>query len=369
MGDRGSAFQRDATTVRTVKAVALLIFFYPVRWGVRLLPRGAALAAGSAVGYVHALFVRDVMARRIREGIDAAMTPEPGRAEGPNAHRPGGALQVAKPWSEHRIDRVVRRNLVTRYRHLIESFLYARLDEDGIGRLVPTVEGKHYLDEALSGGKGAILLASHFGSFGMLIAGLVHRGYRLHQVLTLAPPPPYRTWRWVDRAVMRAKLRCWRHERLRLTWWTPGAYLRPLYRTLRRGEILVVYGDATRGVEFVNAEFMGRSLALSAGPFRIAAAAGVPLIPAFILRDKGPTHRIILEPPIVVRTDDASSVQDAAKRYAALLASYVRRHPEQWYAWARLGRATRGGRELEWAPGAAHPSEFHGSPEVGVSGR
>src|SRR3989338_3857407 len=193
MGDRRSAFERDATAVTTIKALALMIFFYPVRWGVRLLPWGAALAVASALGHVHAVFVRDTMARRIREGIEAVMKDE---------------------WSEHRVDRVVRRNLVMRYRHLIESFLYGRLNEDRIKRLVPLIQGKPYLDEAVREGKGAILLVSHFGSFGMLIAGLVHRGYRVHQVLTLAPPPPYRTWRWVDRAIMRVKLRCWRHERL-----------------------------------------------------------------------------------------------------------------------------------------------------------
>ena len=348
MGDRRSDLQRDATAVTTIKALALLIFFYPVRWGARLLPWGAALAVGSALGHVHAWLVRDAMARRIREGIEAVITDD---------------------WPEHRIDHVVRCNLVMRYRHLIESFLYGRLNEDRIERLVPAVEGRPYLDEALGGGKGAILLASHFGSFGMLIAGLVHRGYRVHQVLTLAPPPPYRTWRWVDRAVMRVKLRCWRHERLSLTWWTPGAYLRPLYRALRRGEILVVYGDAARGGEFVNAEFMGRSLGFSAGPFRIAAAAGVPLIPAFILRGKGGTHRIVLEPPIVVRADDASSVREGVERYAALLSSYVRAYPDHWYTWARLGRASPGVVELERAPGTVPLSDFHHSRELGVSGR
>ena len=42
-------------------------------------------------------------------------------------------------------------------------------------------------------------------------------------------------------------------------------YLRPLYRKLLEGAVVVLYGDGARGRQFPQVEFMGHSLALSVG--------------------------------------------------------------------------------------------------------
>jgi len=238
--------------------------------------------------------------------------------------------------SEAEIRRVVRRNVVARYQHLIDSFFYQDLDEACIDRFVPIVEGRSALDAALADGKGAILLASHFGSPGLLVAGLVFRGYWLHQVFTLTPPPHYRTWRWMERAIMQAKLQCWRHDKVGFEFWQPGMYLRPLYRKLQQGAVVVLYGDGARGGHFTQVNFLGFPLSLSLGPFRIAARARVPLIPGFIIRDAEGRHRIILEAPLVLPHEEPASLQQAADRYAALLSHYVRAYPDHWFTWARL---------------------------------
>jgi KDO2-lipid IV(A) lauroyltransferase len=238
--------------------------------------------------------------------------------------------------SEAEIRRVVRCNLVARYQHLLDGFFYRDLDEEGIDQFVPIVEGRDTLDASLAGGKGVILLASHFGPPGLLVAGLVFRGYRLHQVFTLTPPPYYRTWRWMERAVMQAKLQCWRHDRVGFEFWQPGRYLRPLYRKLQQGAIVVLYGDGARGEHFTRVNFLGFPLSLAVGPFRIAARARVPLIPAFIVRHAEGRHRITLEAPITLCDEAPASLQQGADRYAALLSRYVRTYPDHWFTWARL---------------------------------
>jgi lauroyl/myristoyl acyltransferase len=263
---------------------------------------------------------------------------------------------------EATIKRLVRRNLVTRYKHAIDSFFYRRLDGALIERLVPAIEGRDHLDHALSAGKGVILLTSHFGASGMLIAGLVFRGYRVHQVFTLTPQPQYRTWRWLERAIMQAKLRCWEHERVSFAFWRPGMYLRPLYRNLLEGAIVVLYGDGARGRQFTRVEFMGYPLALSVGPLRIAARAQVAAIPAFIVRAADDSHRIILEEPIMVKDDDPTSIQLGADQYASLLSQYVRAYPDHWFGWARLRHVTGEiGSALELSRGEMEPANFYAS--------
>ena len=329
--------------IKGLKGLALWTFFYPVRWTVQCLPRRLALKIGTLLGSIHDLFIEDKLKRRIYEGIKAIWHDK---------------------LSEKEIKRLVRLNLITRYKHLVDSFLYRRLDEDRIKRIVPMIEGKAYLDEALSSGKGAILLLSHFGSFGMLIAGLALRGYRLHQVLTLTPQLPYRTWQWIERAIMRAKLLCWQHEKVGFEFWRPGMYLRPLYRRLLQGDVLVLYGDGSRGRQFTTVNFMGYPLLLSAGPFRIAARALVPLIPAFIVRKMDDSHRIVLEKPIMLKDDDPSDIQQCANQYSSLLSHYVQTYPDHWFTWARIGWTFKDKeRCLEFSTGE---TEFYNSQEIGT---
>jgi lauroyl/myristoyl acyltransferase len=296
------------------------------------------------IGFVHARFVHDPLRGRIAEGIRLLFGERYGKAER---------------------DQIVRRNLTFRYQHLIAGFLYPRLTRRGLDKILPTVEGTRYLDETIEKGRGAILLLSHFGLFGLLVAGLVLRDYRLRLVLALTPPTDYRTWRWIERAVFRAKLSCWMHERVGLDFWQPGMYLRPLYRRLIRGEIVALFGDGARGGEFVKVNFMGHPLLLSSGPFRIAARAEAALIPAFIVQEERGRHRVVLEAPIVFKGEDSLSIQEGAARYASLLARYVEVYPDHWFSGVRLRWVVRDGeRCLELAAGEEKPSEFYQRPAV-----
>jgi len=297
--------------------MALLFLFYPLRWLLRGLSWKWALKAGTLLGTLHARCWRDRLYRQLRDGMRTVW---------------GDVLTLAD------LERQVRRHLIIRYKHLIDGFFYHTLDATRTAHWVPAIDGRCHLDSALARGRGAIILASHFGSLGMLLAALVFRGYRLYQVFTLTPSPHHRTWGWIERAIMRAKVRCWPRDRIELAFWRPGTYLRPLYRRLCAGDVVVLYGDGARGQQFTRVPFLGHSLSLSVGPFKIAARARVPLIPAFIVRQADDRHRLILAPPIVLCDDAPASLQHGAAQYAAQLARYVVAYPEHWFTWARLRR-------------------------------
>jgi lauroyl/myristoyl acyltransferase len=332
---------------RLLKGLSLWFVFYPLRWAVRCLSWRSALKVGAMLAALHARYRADQLRRRIRQGVQTIWRDELSEAE---------------------LDRLLHRNLVTRYKHLIDTFFYQSLDEASIEQVAPTIEGRAYLDDMLKRGRGVVLLMSHFGSFGILIGGLVLRGYRLHQIFTLTPQAPYRTWRWLERAIMQAKLACWSHDRVGFTFWRPGMSLRPLYHKLREGEIVVVYGDGARGQGFTRVEFMGHPLSLSTGPFKIAARTRAALIPAFVLREADDRHRIILEAPIVLNDDTASSLQQGASQYAALLARYVRAYPDHWFSWVRLRwTSAHGCHWLELTPSPTKPTEFYTTKENHMS--
>jgi lauroyl/myristoyl acyltransferase len=321
-----------------IKGLALLTLFFPLRWIVRCFPYRQALKLGVLLGTAHAWLIHDQLYRQIYAGLCTVFRHE---------------------LSEAHLRRLARHNLVTRYKHLIDSFFYQDLDEARIEQLAPIVRGRDHLDAVLAAGKGALLLATHFGSPGLLVAGLVFRGYRLHQVFTLTPQPHYRTWPWMERAIMQAKLQCWQHERVSFEFWRPGMYLRPLYRKLRENTVVILYGDGARGGHFTQVSFLGYPLWLSLGPFRIAARAQVPLIPAFIVRGAEGRHQIILESPLVLPDDKPASLAQGAHSYAALLSRYVRAYPDHWFTWARLRRRDADGTSLVMAAAEVERAHFY----------
>jgi len=94
-----------------------------------------------------------------------------------------------------------------------------------------------------------------------------------------------------------------------------------LVAALRRGEVVAVQGDralGTRGDMLV--PFFGAPAPFPLGPFLLAGAVGVPVVPAFCLL--GPEHRYLVrvaEPLEVAR----GGAEDAARRWVAILEEIV----------------------------------------------
>ncbi len=113
-----------------------------------------------------------------------------------------------------------------------------------------------------------------------------------------------------------------------------------LVTALRRGEVVAVQGDralGTRGDALIS--FFGRPAPFPLGPFVLARAVGVPLVPAFCVLDESYRYTVKVVAPIVVRRGDE---EDAARAWVASLEDVVRRYPTQWFnffdVWHPLSR-------------------------------
>jgi predicted LPLAT superfamily acyltransferase len=102
-----------------------------------------------------------------------------------------------------------------------------------------------------------------------------------------------------------------------------------LVSALRRGELVALQGDralGTRGDTLV--DFFGAPAAFPIGPFVLARAASVPVLPAFCLLAADRRYTVVMTEPIRVGADGDAG---ALRRWVGVLESMVRRAPEQWF--------------------------------------
>jgi lauroyl/myristoyl acyltransferase len=112
-----------------------------------------------------------------------------------------------------------------------------------------------------------------------------------------------------------------------------------LVAALRRGEVVAMQGDralGSRGDLLV--PFFGCPAPFPLGPFLLARAAGVPVVPAFCLLGADRRYAVTVLEPMTVRPGGEA---DALRTWVGRLEALVRRQPTQWFnffdVWNPLG--------------------------------
>lgn len=102
-----------------------------------------------------------------------------------------------------------------------------------------------------------------------------------------------------------------------------------LMTALRRGEAVALQGDralGNRGDVWV--PFFGCPAPFPVGPFRLARAAAVPVVPAFCTLDADQRYAVRVLEPLVVAS---GGEEDALRAWVAILERIVRERPTQWF--------------------------------------
>jgi KDO2-lipid IV(A) lauroyltransferase len=271
-----------------------LIVWYPMRWFVALLPPRAALRLFAALGDLHRLAA------------------------------PGGRSRLAANLRRllPRADRAMVRAVTREYyrNHYISQLLvmvYPRLSRAGLDRLT-TVEGAEHLEAALAAGRGAVLVHGHFGPEQLALAGWSLLGHDCVQVGHLTDEGLSA----VGRAVAyRQRRRCEARIPGEIVEATGAVW--PLLRRLRAGTVVLTSGDGSGRQERIGRHiplpFFGHSVSFPTGPARMARAAGVPLLPVFVVRGQETPYAIVIEPPIAA-SDVTAATREFVERYAARVA-------------------------------------------------
>ena len=186
---------------------------------------------------------------------------------------------------------------------------------DTLERHVSAIARADRLHELTS---GVISVTAHVGNWelaGRLLA--TQRARPTHVVVTAEDAPALRRWMRRDGDGVRFVPRA--HPAIGVE----------LVRALRRGDVVALQGDRAIGTRGdVVLPFFGRPAPFPLGPFILARAAGVPVVPAFCLLGADRRYIVHVEPPIVVERGGEDA---AARTWVAALERIVREHPTQWF--------------------------------------
>ncbi|MDP7112443.1 MAG: hypothetical protein QGH45_10780 [Myxococcota bacterium] len=194
----------------------------------------------------------------------------------------------------------------------------------GVFRLVE--DGVEHVREALTGGRGAILLGAHLGNMEFAAGVLDGVDATLHQVM--AEPMNLDLQKFIE-----AKGGGRFPPVIRLDG-APLASLE-LLKVLRHGDIVAMKSDRIFDDNWITLEFLGHPARFPTGPFTVAGLTGAPILLTLCLKEGGKTYRIIVEPPRTVHFDRRRPREDQVREwlewYVERLEMYARRYPYQWY--------------------------------------
>jgi KDO2-lipid IV(A) lauroyltransferase len=274
-----------------------------------------AYRAGASVALALPEFVARPAARGVGRALSLSLRGRRAMVERHLRRVHGPALQGLA------LQRAIAKSFDSYTRYWLESFrLPSRTHADVDAHF--SIDGLHLIDEALAGGKGAIVALPHLGGWevgGYWLAGL---GYRF--TVVVEPLEPAELFEWF--ADYRRSLG------MNIVALGPDAGP-TILRALKDNQLAGLLCDRDLRGDGCEVEFFGERTTLPGGPATLALRTGAPIMPAAVYFRPDNGHHAVVKPPLTVertgrlRDDVGRVTQDLA--YA--LEDLIRAAPEQWH--------------------------------------
>lgn len=236
--------------------------------------------------------------------------------------------QVLGPNTPPRTVRLMAKRSFRNYTKYIAEFTHLpRWSDADLEQLIVAVSGWEHVENALSDGKGAIMVTPHFGNWD--VAGWYFG--RRHPFSAVAEPlqPPE-----LDTLVQG-----WRRAK-HIGIIPLASAARGVYRALQRNETVALVVDRpTHDVEQgVRVRFFGEWTRVPAGAAHFALRTGAPVIASGVWRTPANSYAAFALPPLrFTKTDDLDrDVELAMQRIMSAIETVIRAHPDQWYMFRRM---------------------------------
>jgi KDO2-lipid IV(A) lauroyltransferase len=214
---------------------------------------------------------------------------------------------------------ITKRMLHNLARNAVEFIRFPLMSKERILSMV-TIERSEIVSRLARDGRGAIAMSAHLGNWELFAAAIAAMGYPI--------------------SVVARRIYYHKFEEL-LSGTRRAAGVRVVYRddpkailrALRDGRFLGILPDMDIvKLDSIYVEFFGRLALTPTGPVALALRTGVPLVPAFIVRNADGTHTILVEEPLeLIRTGNVQKdLLVNTMRAAKVIERVIRTYPDQW---------------------------------------
>jgi len=237
-------------------------------------------------------------------------------------------------WTSADLPAIVRKYMQNHYVDRLHLFLFARLRRRSAWSKLIFLQGQQHVHEALTRGKGCIIVHGHFGPIQLPLFPLASEGFNLLQIGL----PSDRGLSWIGRQVA-FRLRRIYESKLPAVIIEAGRYLRPVFRHLADNGVVLITGDGAGGGARVGKyrllPFLDGQLEVPEGPVRLAQQTGAVLLPAFVIDERTGYYKFVIGRPIELNptAKDANAVDRVAQQFPCLLEKFIRRYPWNWHFW------------------------------------
>jgi len=289
-----------------------LVYLYPARWLARVLPVRSLYGLGDASAVFASACLRGPR-KALLERLAVAFNAD-----------------TADPRLRAIADRYFRNTILAYF----DDLLIERLLR---GLRLRNVEIVHLenLTEALSAGRGAVLVSGHFFATRLAKRYLATIGFPSLSVRNSEPP---------DRRAGQLGIRLLQKRYMaflgkvvgdEVSIHDPDCSLKMLAR-LRSGGLVYCHVDATFSQEVVKRRFFGQEETFAAGFLHVAKLAGCPLVPLLCL---GNSRRLRIEFGRALRLENAPDRRSFAEtnltEVLRILEEQIKSHPAEWDFWIR----------------------------------
>ncbi len=218
--------------------------------------------------------------------------------------------------------RLLRRSLDHLGMYGVECLRLPELTRERLHELV-RCEGLEHIEAALAGGRGAVCVTAHMGSFDLLACGSALLGVPLNVVFKdISWKPAQDFWRAI-------------RESSGIKVIAPRKSKDEIVAALARNEVVAFAVDQHMARHrAIVCEFFGGLAATTPAPARFALQTGAALFTGHIERATKPGHHVLLvDPPFALEEpygDLEANIRHNTERLNRVVEGWVRKAPEQW---------------------------------------